>query len=251
MKKIVPAILLAIAVSACMLWAVSAQAGGLTLSLRRDWGYGGFNGDIQGTFTMSATGPADLVRVEFFIDQTKVGESDTAPFRLQFVTDDYPPGLHALEATGTTSGGVTIRSEAITANFLTASQASRATLGVIVPILVVVFGAIILAGVVPLVIGRRMRSLAPGSARSYPLGGAICPRCSRPFAVHFYGLNLVGRKYDRCPYCGKWSLLHLATGEHLRAAERAELEGAAAQVPEAPAEEKLKKDLDDSKYQDL
>ena len=47
---------------------VLAQVSALTLSLSRDWGYGGFGGDIQGTFSFHAKGPADLARVEFYID---------------------------------------------------------------------------------------------------------------------------------------------------------------------------------------
>ena len=251
MKKIVPGVWIAIFAGLALVFIASAQTANLTLSLSRDWGYGGFSGDIQGTFTMKATGPTNLARVEFFIDQIRIGEAIQSPFKLQFVTDNYPPGIHSLHATGYTGNGSRLESQTITANFIPASEASKATFRIIIPVLVVVFGAMLLATVIPMLTGRKVQPLDSGTQRQYRLGGAICPKCDRPFAVHFYGLNLLGKKIDRCPYCGRWSLVGYASMEKLRAAERAELEAATAQVPEVPAEDKLKKDLDDSKYQGL
>jgi hypothetical protein len=251
MKKIALGVLIAILIGLAFVSGVRAQATVLTLSLSRDWGYGGFSGDIQGTFTMKVTGPNDLARVQFFIDRTLIGEVDQPPFKLQFVTDNYPPGLHELSAIGFTEDGVQLSSQTITASFITASEAAKSTSRIIIPILVVVFGAMLLAAVIPMLTGRKVQPLDPGMQRQYPLGGAICPKCDRPFAVHFYGLNLLGKKLDRCPYCGRWSLVGYASMEMLRAAERAELETATVQGPEVPAEDKLKKDLDDSKYQGL
>ncbi len=65
------------------------------------------------------------------------------------------------------------------------------------------------------------------------------------------GLNLVGGKFQRCPYCGKWSVFRRVPLEKLRAAEQAEVEPAAGQVPAASEEERLRKELDDSKYQGM
>jgi hypothetical protein len=251
MKKLRIATLVATLASLLAVTVVFAQAGGLTLGLSRDFGYGGFSGDIQGTFTLTASGRNDLARVQFFIDQTMLGEVARAPFKLQFVTDNYPPGVHSLYAIGYTADGVQLSSQTLSVNFVTASQGSKRTMAIILPVLAVVFGAILLAAIVPLLTGRKTLRLEPGAQRQYPLGGGICPKCGRPFAVHFYGLNLLGSKLDRCPYCGKWSLVRHAAMQALRAAEQAELEGAAAQVPEIPEEEKLKKELDDSKYQGL
>jgi len=63
---------------------------------------------------------------------------------------------------------------------------------------------------------------------------------------------LVG-KYDRCPYCGKWSLVRHASIETLRAAEAAELAEARGTVEFSTEtqEEELRKQLDDSRYRDL
>jgi len=156
-----------------------------------------------------------------------------------------------LYAVGYSASGQEYRSNVLTATFVSASEGGQAALRFAIPVLVVVFGAILLAALVPLITGRKTKNLPPGSPRQYPLGGAICPKCGRPFAVHLYGLNLGLGKLDRCPYCGKWSVVRHASMDKLRAAEEAELEGEKAQVPELSEEEKLKKELDDSKYQGL
>lgn len=230
--------------------AAPAQETGLTLSMSRDFGYGGLGGDIQGTFSLTASGPENLVRVAFYIDDIRIGEATKAPFRLQFMTDNYPLGRHSLHAVGTTGDGEEILSQAIQANFVSASQGIQGALGLIIPVLAVVFGAMLLAAVVPILTGRRTVSLPPGAPRSYTLGGGICPRCNRPFGFHLYGINMLAKKLDRCPYCGKWSLVGHSRLEELRAAEQAETAAPAEQVPESSREEKLKKELDDSKFQD-
>jgi len=83
------------------------------------------------------------------------------------------------------------------------------------------------------------------------MGGAICPKCQRPFAIHLYGINLGLGKFDRCPYCGKWSVVRRTSLQNLRAAEEAELARAqeADRIPGMSEEEKLKKQLEDSKFQ--
>lgn len=53
---------------------------------------------------------------------------------------------------------------------------------------------------------------------------------------------------DRCPYCGKWSVVRSLPLAQLRQAEQAELEQARGQIPEISEEERLKKELDDSRY---
>jgi ribosomal protein L32 len=225
----------------------------LSLSLSKDFGYSGFAGDIQGAFSMRVKDPENLARVVFFIDGQPIGEVSSPPFRLQFDTGSYALGKHTLSATGYTSDGQELQSEVLTREFVAAS-AGAATVGkIIFPILGVVAGAALLAYLIPALLGRgKTKTLAPGATRSYaPLGGAVCPSCGRPFAIHIYGLNLLVGKLDRCPYCGKWSLVHRAGPAELRAAEQAEIElseEAGPTVPEASAEEKLRRDLENSKY---
>ncbi|MEK7312663.1 MAG: Ig-like domain-containing protein, partial [Chloroflexota bacterium] len=74
------------------------------LSVRRDWGFGG-GSQIQGLFTMEATGPGNLVSVTFKIDSTVVGEVTSSPFKIRFDTDDYLTGWHTLTAVGKTIDG--------------------------------------------------------------------------------------------------------------------------------------------------
>jgi len=228
-----------------------AQDDTLTLSLSRDWGYGGFGGDIQGTFSFHVRGPADVERVEFYIDGVNIGEDAQAPFDLQFVTDNYPDGPHDLYAVGYTAEGTTLRTQTITRTFVPASEGGAAALKFLIPLLVVIFGAMGLAAVVPLLTGRKTVHLEAGARRSYTFGGGICPKCKRPFGLRLLGLNLLNGKFDRCPYCGKWSVVRIASAQELRAAEEAEVEASRGQMPDAAPEEKFKKDLDDSKYQGL
>jgi hypothetical protein len=250
MKKVSAGLFLTLWISLWMAGTVFAQGETLNLGLSRDFGYGGLGGDIQGTFSMKASGPSTLERVDFYIDDAQIGEVTQPPFHLQFVTDNYPLGAHSLYAIGYTSDGNRLQSQKIGVNFVSASEGTQAALRIVIPILVIVFGAMLLAAIVPLLAGRKTARLAPGAPRQYTLGGAICPKCGRPFGIHLYGLRLLGNKLDRCPYCGKWSLVRYASTEQLRTAEQAEVQAAQAQVPEASAEEKLKKELDDSKYQD-
>lgn len=249
MKKTCAAFFLALVLSLASFAGALAQGQTLNLSLSRDFGYGGFNGDIQGTFSLHASCPSTLTRVVFFIDDTQIGEATKAPFALQFVTDNYPLGTHSLYAIGYTSDGSQIQSTKITSIFVSASAGTQSTVKMVVIILALLLGATLLAAAVPVLTGRKTASLAPGTPRSYLLGGAICPKCKRPFAFHIFGVRLLVARLERCPYCGRWSLVHYSSPQELRAAEQAELQSAQAQVPGASAEEKLKKDLDDSKYQ--
>ncbi len=248
MKKIQIALLIATLVSLLAVTAAYAQTAELTLRMSRDFGYGGFNNDIQGLFSMKVTGPADLARVVFYIDSTAIGEVTQAPFNLQFNTDNYPLGQHELYAVGYSSNGQQYQSNVIISNFVPASEGTKA----VIPILVVVFGAILLSFIVPLLMGRgKTQNLPFGAERKYGLGGGICPKCRRPFALPLFSLNLGLSKLARCPYCGKWSAVRIQSLAKLREAEQAELEWGRADVVEETEEEKLRKSLNDSKYQGL
>lgn len=251
MKKINVALLIAALLSLLVITAVSAQTEELTLSFSRDFGYSFGTGDIQGAFSMKVSGPADLARVAFYIDDTKIGEDAEPPFRLQFNTDNYPLGVHKMYAVGYSTIGREYRSKVVTANFVSADEGWQAASKIIIPLVAVVFGAILLSVIVPMLTGRGKREELPlGAERKYGIhGGGICPKCKRPFVLHLWGLNLGFSKLDRCPYCGKWSVVRALSLAKLREAEQAELEQARGQVPEISEEERLKKELDDSKYQ--
>ena len=249
MKKNSVAILITILVSLVIISAASAQGEELTLGLSRDFGSGGFNGDIQGTFTVKASGPANLERVQFFLDDTLLGEDPESPFAIQFITDNYTTGAHVFSAVGFTTDGKQIGSKTISAVFVSKEEGSTASLKMIVPILAVLFGAMAISAITSMVNVRKGKKLPAGAARSYTFGGGICPKCKRPFGFQLISLNMVLGKLTPCPHCGKWGVVKRATMSELHAAELAELDTEKAQIHEASDEEKLRKELDDSKFQ--
>lgn len=249
MKKFLAAIIIAILVSLAFISVISAQSEDLTLSLRRDFGTDGFNGDIQGTFTIKASGPADLERVQFFLDDTFLGEDPEPPFAVQFVTDNYPTGAHVFSAIGYTTDGKKIGSKTISAVFMSKEEISAGSLKIVVPILAVVFGAMSISAISTMVNVRKGKKLPAGAARSYPNGGGICPKCKRPFGFQLLGIHMLGRKLVPCPHCGTWSIVKRATMSELHAAELAELDSETVRNHNATNEEKNKKALDESRYQ--
>jgi hypothetical protein len=98
--------------------------------------------------------------------------------------------------------------------------------------------------------GKKGR-IPPGTQHNYGMrGGSICPKCKRPFPLHLYGLNMLTHKLDRCPHCGRWSLVRPLPLAQLRAAEETELALAQEkpQVEGMSEEEKLRKGLEDSRF---
>jgi len=251
MKK--HSLILVLAVTACLLLVstVAAQSEGLTIGMSRDWGYGGFNGDIQGLFSIKVSGPANISRVEFYLDQTKLGEDTSAPFALQFQTDDYPAGSHMIYAVGFLADGTRLETEKISAMFVSKADSNKSMLTTIVPILVIVFGAILLSALVPLISLKKGKKIPAGAPRSYTFGGGICPKCKRPFGFQPLSMNMIAGKFTPCPHCGKWSIVRREPLEILHAAEKAELAETATPLPEISEEEKLRRGLDDSKYQNM
>lgn len=228
----------------------------LRLRLNRDFGYSSLTGSqIQGTFSMVTSGPSNLSRVVFYLDDQILAEVDQSPFNLRFVTDNYPLGAHTISATGFTEDGRELRSNIISTEFVSPGQGSGTALlmiGAVFGVIVVGMGLAFLFGNV---LGKGKKTDLPlGAPRRYGVhGGAICPNCSRPFAIHFYGLNLMAVRFDRCPYCGKWSFIRRTHPDLLKQAEAAELEwdSTGQKVPAGRKEQDLLKDLEDSRYQDL
>ncbi|MFZ1399193.1 MAG: Ig-like domain-containing protein [Candidatus Promineifilaceae bacterium] len=227
--------------------AVAQDNNQLTLNLSRDFGTG-LGSNIQGRFSFRVEGPDTLTRVSFYIDDQLVGEDSEAPFRLQFETDDYPLGNHTLYAIGFTADGQELQSNRITQNFISGSSANRTVLLIVVPILVLSIGGTLLAAWFT---SRGNKGGNPANIKVHgPFGGTICPKCHKPFARHIWGLNLVVGKYDRCPHCGKWSLVRAMPPAVLDAAVEA-MEAEAQQNQPKPAAdnaETWRKRLDDSKF---
>jgi hypothetical protein len=230
-----------------------AQNEGLSLRISKVIGFNNFgNTQIQGTFSLQASGPDNLAKVTFFIDGNPMGEATQSPFKINFNTGSYDLGTHTINALGTTNDGQELKSNELQVNFVSPQASSTTMLKIIIPILLIVGAAALLSAVFPwLLRGGKNEELPLGAQRKYGVsGGTICPRCKRPYAMHAFGLNLGIGKLDRCPYCGKWARVGRKSQDELRAAEAAELLQAqnAGGVPEETEEEKLRKEIDKSRY---
>jgi hypothetical protein len=227
----------------------------LELSVSRDFGSSFGTGDIQGTFSMKVTNPSNLVKIQFYIDNTMIAEDTEPPFKVQFVTDDYAPGMHTMHAIGYTSDGRELLTREMKFNYINAEESRQRGLKITVPILALVLIWVLFSKVVPtLSRGRKKGELLPPGGHNYGvIGGTICPRCVHPFALNLFSPNLLVGKLVRCPNCGKWFIGRRASIDDLRIAEKAAFAQAhgAPQFSEMKDEEKIRKGLDDSKYQGM
>jgi hypothetical protein len=216
----------------------------LVLSLNRDFGYGGLDSSIEGLFTVGVSNPAGLSRVEFYLDEVLMATVDTEPFRFQFSTSNYAPGVHTLYALGYTAEGVLQHSNEITRTFLTKEQSQGAVVGLILPVVGGVLLVMALGVLIPTLLGRKARFTG-----SYGmLGGTVCPKCDLPFSYNFLAPNMLVGKLQRCPHCGRWSLVRRASAADLAAAE--ELWRSEKNRASSPADEKerARRQIDDSRY---
>jgi hypothetical protein len=227
----------------------------LELNVSRDFGSSDGTGNIQGTFSMKVTGPSNLVKVQFYIDNTMIAEDTEPPFKVQFVTDDYAPGKHTMHAIGYTRDGRKLRTREKIFNYMTAEESWQRGLKIVLPILVLVLiWKLLSIGVPTLGRGRKKGELLPPGKQNYGfIGGTICPRCAHPFALNLFSPNLLVGKLVRCPNCGKWFIGRRASIDDLLIAEEAIWRQAhrVTRVSEMKDEEKIQKALDDSKYQDM
>lgn len=236
-------------------WLETPPPDQLSLRLSRIFGYASLGGtEIQGVFDMKASGPPDLQRVQFYVDDELIAEVLEEPFVVRFSTDQYSLGMHRLWAVGLTASGRELKSQVVELEFVTAKEGMQAGLRFVMPMLVIVFGGLALAYAGMLFSTSRLRDLPLGAPRKYGLaGGAICPRCRRPYSRHFWSMNLGAGKLERCPFCGKWAVVRAMSPEALRQAEKDEL---ALEQPETIAtpeseEERLRKSLEESRYQEM
>lgn len=236
----------------CLVFAGKAAAqdegSSLILHLSRDFGYGS-GAEMQGRFSYRVDAPESVVRVEFLLDGDVIGADDEAPFRLAFSTGGYAEGWHTLSAAGYTAAGERLLSNSLQRQFVPAGKAFT------------YMGAILLL-VVAFVVARYLITRPRGTdasgkkRRGYGmLGGAVCPRCGRPFALPLWSVNLMAGRLTRCPHCGKWSFVQRASPQALAQAEAFEREleeGEAAEVAvPASEEERLRRQLDDSRYDEV
>jgi len=219
----------------------------LKLAISRDFGYGGGT-RIQGRFSMRASGPEDLNRVEFLIDEQVVFTDSEPPYRYNFSTGEYPPGVHALSAIGYRQDGSTLPATTWTFEFVTAEQAHADMIKIVGPILGVIVVFMLVGVLAPFLMGKRKGGFRPGE---YGVaGGAVCRRCGLPFGRHLLSPNLILGKMERCPHCGKWMIASSASKAELEAAEaRLQSDYELGRLnPEEDEEEKLKRMLDESRF---
>jgi len=78
-------------------------------------------------------------------------------------------------------------------------------------------------------------------------GSINCPKCGKDFERTILGLNLLLFRFERCPYCKKFSFTSRMVNMNKNKIE----EDNHIEIKEQTEEEKLKKKLDDSLYEDL
>lgn len=224
----------------------AAQTAQLDLRLSRDWGFGGLDNKIQGTFSLHASGPEDLVEVRFLMDGAVIQLDTEPPFSYQFQTGAFDSGQHQLSAVGKLRDGTEIQSAVIVRNFISAEDAGSIVKDFVLPLLLVV-GAIAIIGVGgPLLLGRN-RKHVPGQYGA--AGGAVCRRCGFPFSRSMLAPNLVFGKLERCPHCGKWAIVPRASATALADAEERLAAEGKVQAPSAESEEeKHRRLLDESRF---
>lgn len=261
MKKILCLFCSGFIVLAALLSATPAAAQtpepGYRLHSQRLFGYGGFGGDVRGSFRFSVSGPADNIQsVTYLIDGQPMATVSQPPFSFDFQTGSYPDGWHQFAAQITTREGSQVTTPATSLNFLSAAQQNSSMGKILIPL----FGGVALVMLIMVAaqaIGLRRNPgrLAPGTTRHYGIkGGTICPRCGRPFPIHFWSLNLPGAHLDRCDYCGRFGLVTRRSPAELQAAEVAEVAAAQSTETSLPGaveesdSERLRKLLDESKY---
>jgi hypothetical protein len=233
--------------------AIQSQEEEITLRLSRNFGYGG-PGEIQGVFTMIAESNISISRVFFYIDDQLIGEDSQEPFQIQFSTDRYPLGMHTLFARGVNAEGQAYFSNKIQVEFVSAEAGWQAGMRFAAPLLIILVTVVALGVALNFISTSKKINVAPGTERKYGLaGGSICPKCNRPTPLHLFGLNLGTAKFDRCENCRKWSIMRAIPLAKLRQAEaeeliRAEQEEQLLSTRFTDPEEKLRRELDDSRY---
>lgn len=223
-KKVLIFCFLTVLLSLLSLNAVSAQSEtAFTISLKRNFGYGGFGNDIQGYFQISLKGPLEQVReVSYTLDGETMGTVTVSPFKLDFNTDNFVPGEHKLGATVKLLDQSETQAQVVRVRILTKQETSQNVFKILGPIIALAVGATFISSL----IAGRGKGAVPGQAQNYNglHGGAVCPKCGHPFPRSFFGINLAVMRVERCPACGKWINSRRASPAELEAAEKAEAE---------------------------
>lgn len=251
MKKRILMLLVLAMVFALSFSAVMAQESPYTLRIVRDWGYGS-GADINGRMSLSVKGDQDQIQqVTFFIDGAVMASVATSPFKHQFDTNNFEPGLHRLTAEVRTTTGETYTTNGLVSNFLEKGEANQSMLKILL-----LLGGLAVASIGIQFLMQKNANKNPkydenGRIQYGVWGGAVCPSCGQPFNRSFFGINLVGVRLERCPHCGKLVAARRATPDQLKTAERRSRPETAEQTPAMSETEKKQDSYEDSKYTDL
>lgn len=249
-KRIILLLLLAFAL-ALSYTAVLAQESPFSLRIMRDWGYG--NGtDINGRMSLSIKGEQALIQqVTFLMDGEVMATVTAEPFKVQFDTNTYEPGVHRMTAEVKTTSGETYSTNALVSNFLEKGETNQNMF----KMLVLVGGIAVLSIGIQFFMQKNTNQNPKydenGRVQYGVFGGAVCPRCAQPFSRSFLGINLVGVRLERCPHCGKLVAARRASPDQLEMAERRSCPEIVEQASVKSDAEKKQEDYDDSKYTDL
>jgi hypothetical protein len=162
---------------------------------------------------------------------------------LQLSTGNHEPGWHSMRAVTIVGEGRALATNSLQRQSV--SGDSSLIIVVIIVLLVVAFR------VVSHLVTRDKAKSGKGGYGIY--GGAVCPRCGRPFSRHWWAPNLIAGKLDRCPHCGKWHISTRATPQMLDGAQAFadELDaGDSVEFPHEDEEARLRKRLDESRFDD-
>lgn len=226
-----------------------------SLNVQRSFGFSS-GSQIRGVFSAEVIGNGPVKVVTFLIDGKTMGQVTQAPYKINFNTSDFPLGWHDLTAAVQTQDNQNITTPARRFEFVSAAAETAAVRNIILPLVggIALVFFIVVGGQALIFRNRPLSNLALGTPRNYGIrGGAVCPRCHRPFPLHWWALNMgIGTKYDRCDFCGRSGFFRLTSLNNLRKAEAAELEMTGASGPVLPEDEKTKLDklLDESRYTD-
>jgi hypothetical protein len=226
-----------------------------TLNVHRNVGYSS-GAQIRGSFNMAVVGPTNIQSVTFLIDGQPMKQVTAAPFSFNFDTTAYALGWHDLSASIQTTDGQTFTTPVRRFEFASAEEESASVRSFLIPLLGVVgvILLIVLGGQLLFFRNKTRPDLPLGTPRKYGIsGGAVCPKCHRPFPLSFLALNAgINSQFTRCIFCGKWSVVRRLSLDQLRAAEAAELAEAQPEQPlhEKSETEKMKDLLDESRFTD-
>lgn len=231
---------------------VTAQSEDYSLTIHRSFGFSS-GSQIRGLFSLEVR-PSNIQAVTYLIDGQVMARVTISPFSYSFQTTQYSIGWHQLSAEIETLDGRKVTTLPKRFEFATPEQESSAVVNILVPIIggLLVVTAIILG--FQFLIGRKRprAQLSLGTARNYGFnGGGVCPRCHRPFPLHWWAPNLgFSTKFDRCDFCGKWAIVRRLNSSELATAEASELQMAQPETPITAKsdEERLREMVDNSRY---